>query len=567
MRQCRSSLGSKRKSMRTLFVGILCSTAANGYVLSAATHELAPSVFSRAADVGAAAANTRVIQQAIDAAKDGDTVVVPGGHYVVETLVIQGKKDFVLRGKGRDATTLIRQAMSWDNDVNGICPGIGVLLVKEVHGFELADMALDGNAPRMAIKGRGRFGEDGRIVAGTPQFPECHPEGTAVNGVAVVRSTDVNVHDMAFRDGFRWCVHFGQVKRLSFVGNVINTGRLYGFWNGHADEPGGVVHCHTSQDGLHLVNVVDATIQWNTIRSEDSAVAIEANPAWDWYAFPGDREKNLGTRDIRVLNNELTTNSDAHRGDIVRGRGLGDAWIGQGCVDIFYNEHWDIEGKSRRSGRTALIRDVTVSGNRLADARHGVRAGIFRNAGPRDASSPAHRIQGLVVEGNATSARAGVQRNAPGGMERIMKDFRQPDIVARHGGVAVLVHHADEVRISGNTIANVTGGTGIELVDVTRFRIVGNQIRNVRGTSLADALRWDGGEGIRVWNPPGPAFDAAGFEIINNRISDTASYAIFMANTANGICPRGENETARWVTWPGQESRSIFLRGCDRVAD
>jgi hypothetical protein len=541
--------------------------AANPYALGGATHELVPSAFSPGTDAGAAASNTRVIQQAIDAARDGDTVVLPAGRYAVETLMIRGKQDFTFRGAGKERTTLLRRAVSWDNDVDGICPGISVLFVEDVRRFELSDMTLDGNAPRMTIKGRGRFSPDGRIVAGTPQFPDCDPGGGGVNAVAIVRSTGANVHDMVFRDGFRWCVHFGQVKELTFVGNEIRTGRLHGFWKGHVDEPGGVVHCHTSQDGLHLVNVVDATIEWNTIRSEDSAIAIEANPTWDWYAFPGEPEKNLGTRGVRVLHNDLATNSSAHNGDLITGGGLAGAWIGQGCVDVFYNELWDPEGRVLRSGPTSLIRGVTISENRLAHARHGVRAGVFRNAGPRDATSPAHRIQGLVIERNVPSARVGVRRDARGGIERITKDSLQPDRGARHGGVAVLVHHADDVRISGNSIAHVTGGTGIELVGVRRFRILENAIEAIRGTSLADRGRWDGGEGIRVWNPPGKAFDAGGFEIVGNRIADTSSYSIFITDTVNGICPRAGNETVGWTTWPGQEQRGIFLRNCDRVGE
>ena len=93
-----------------------------------------------------------------------------------------------------------------------------------------------------------------------------------------------------------------------------------------------------------------------------------------------------------------------------------------------------------------------------------MRAGVFRNAGPRDATSSAHRIQSLVIDGNSPAARAGVRRDVSGGITEIRKDALQPEQGARHGGVGVLVHHADDGRIAGNAITNVTGGTGIELV-------------------------------------------------------------------------------------------------------
>ena len=211
--------------MRQFSFSIGASLVVCAQVLGGETNALPPAALSQAYEEMAARANTWAIQGAIDAARDGDTVVLPAGRYLVETLVTRGKQDFILRGVGQEKTTLLRRAVSWDNDVDGICPGISVLFVEEARQFTLSDMALDGNAPRMAIKGRRRFAADGRIIAGIPQFPTCDPAGGAVNAVAVVRSVDLNVQDMLFRDGFRWRLHVGQVKGLTFVGNEIRTGR------------------------------------------------------------------------------------------------------------------------------------------------------------------------------------------------------------------------------------------------------------------------------------------------------------------------------------------------------
>jgi hypothetical protein len=518
---------------------------------------------------GGAAANTKAIQDAIDGAGDGDVVLIPAGVFPVETIAVHQKTQFSLRGAARGKTVLRRLPMRWDNNTQGRCPGIGILFVSEMAGFELADITLDGNAPNMQIQGPGGFHPDGTIRDGSPQFPDCEPRGTGASAVVIERSTDVNVHDVEFRDGFRWCVLVGQVKGLEFVGNKIITGRLYGNWKGHRDTPEGLPHCHQSQDGLHLVNVVDATIQWNTIRSEDSGIAVEANPAWDWYTFPGESAPNVGTRDIRVLNNDISTNSKAQQKELIRGQGLADEWVGQGCVDVFYNERWDLEGKILRAGPSALIRSVLVSGNRLTQARHGVRAGIFRNANEHDAASPAHRIQGLVIEGNVPGALAGCDGKAKGGISKITKDTFHPNVAVRHGGVAILVHHADDVQIRNNSISDVSGGTGVELVDVTAFRIVENRIQDIRGTKLADQVSWDGGKGIRVWNAPSrPTYDAKGFEITGNQVDNTASYSIFITDTANGSCPRGGNRTSRWVPWQASpEQGAMYLRDCTGVRE
>lgn len=118
-----------------------------------------------------------------------------------------------------------------------------------------------------------------------------------------------------------------------------------------------------------------------------------------------------------------------------------------------------------------------------------------------------------------------------------------------------------------NVISEVCGGTGVELVDVTAFRMTGNRIRDIRGTALADQRPWDGGEGIRVWNAARrPACDATGVEIVGNQITNTSSYSIFITDTATGSCPRAENRTAPWKAWPlPAEQRSIYLRDCPGV--
>lgn len=522
----------------------------------------------RVAAHDSAASNTRIIQEAIDAAAPGDTVVLPPGNFLVNMIVVKNKRAISLRGAGAGRTTLRRNAERWDNDSQGVFQGLALLFVVEVADFNLGELTLDGNAHHMEIKGRGQFGPDRTIVAGTPQFPDCDPAGPGMNTVAIERATNVEVHDAEFRDGFRWSVFFGQVKGLDFHDNRITTGRLYSAWRAHTDSPNGVLHCHQSQDGVHLVNCVDARIQWNTIRSEDSAIAIEANPEWNWFRFPGEATPNRGTERIHVLNNDIATNSSAHQDRLILGKGLARKWVGQGCVDIFYNERWDPSGKIAQRGTNALIRDIVVSGNRLSNARHGVRAGVFRNANAYDASSPNHRVRGLAVVSNNATEKAGVGHNIVGGITAITKDTLHPDSGARHGGVAVLIHHADDVRIEDNKISDVHGGTGVELVDVTMFKVLRNRISGIHGTILADQNPWDGGEGIRVWNAPGIVkYDAQGFEITGNEILGTSSYAIFVTDTANGTCTRVTNKTSRWKPWPGFEQRGIFLRDCVNIRE
>ena len=515
-----------------------------------------------------AATNTQVIQRVIDASQPGDVVIIPAGSYLVKTLTVPRKKKLSLQGVGSDKTVLRRHAETWDNDTQGLFPGLAILHAVEVVDFELSAIAFDGNAEHMAVKGPGRFGEDRHIRSGTPQFPQCQNDGGQLHTLAIERSANVTIHHAEFHDGYRWCVYLGQVKSLHFHHNRINTGRLSTTWMGHADSPGGVMHCHQSQDGLHLVNVVDATIQWNTIRSEDSGISIEANPGWSWFTMPGESSPNLGCRNIRVLNNDISTNSSAHQGNIHQGKGLAKEWIGQGCIDIFYHENWDPTGKIDARGERALLREIAIAENRLSQARHGVRVGIFRNANAFNATSPQHRIQGLTIRRHHSRSRAGFDHRAVAGIGQITKDAIHPIKSARHGGVALLIHHADRVVIDDNEIQEVHGGSGIEIVGCTQFVIRRNRISHIHGTNLAEEDHWQGGEGIRVWNAPAqPCFDAQGFSIVENRIADTASYAIFVTDTANGRCSRASNRTEKFQPWSNQETRGIYLRNGTNVRE
>jgi hypothetical protein len=513
-----------------------------------------------------AVTNTRVMQQALDACRDGDVVLLPAGSFLVKNLLITGKRNIKLRGAGAGKTLLRRHAERWDNDTQGPFRGLAILHVKEVDNFELSGITFDGNAEHMEIKGPGTFDRNRFISSGSPQFPTCEPDGSHLHTVAIERSHDMQIHHAEFQDGYRWCVYFGQVKKVHFHHNQITTGRLSTTWMGHTDQAGGIMHCHQSQDGLHLVNVVNAIIQWNTIRSEDSAISIEANPAWNWYALHGETMRNLGSRQIRVLNNDISTNSAAHEKNLVTGHDLAQQWIGQGCIDVFYHEKWDKEGKVDCRGERALIRDILIAENRLSQARHAVRVGIFRNANENNATSPQHRIQGLTIINHHSRARAGHDHQAIAGVSKITKDVHHPHLASRHGGVAFLLHHADAVVVEDNEITDVDGGSGIEMVGCTKFFIRRNRISHIRGTKLAEADEWHGGEGIRIGNPDTkPCFDAHGFVIADNLIRETASYGIFITDTANGQCSRKTNITLQFFPWSKEESRGIYLRNVERM--
>lgn len=539
-----------------------------------------------AADLVAGAAganrNAAVIQRAIDGTPDGGTITLPEGQFVVETVFVRGKKGLTIRGQGRDRTTLRRAGFAWDNDAQGDCPQTTeVLWCETCDGLTLRGLTLDGSAHHMAIKGPGTFGPDGSISSGTPQFPRF----TRLSGTVLLvqLAENVTIENVSLRHGYRWAAFIGQVKGFTFTRNVIDTGKLSTEFKGHWDGPRGqgVQHVHTSQDGLHMINVVQARVLHNTIHAEDSAIAVEANPDWQWWTFAGETAANTGTRDVQIGSNFLRTNSpDRANGlmtdrDGIYGTGLAERWVGQGGVDIFYMANWDPRGDVAAVGDAARIQDVVIFRNAIENCRYGVRAGFFMGADDFNSDVSRHRVRGLTVKEHRPPHKAGCHDEREAGIRRITRNDL-PGSWNRTGGVAVAVRNTDGLTVQDNDITDVKGGIGIEVIRTTAFALVGNTIRDVSGTKLAADGRWDGGEGIRVWNAPEDRsdpnhrhgrYDAGGFEIARNTISNVASYGIFITNTRNGACPRATNGVERFRPFDGRERRGIFIRDSDDVRE
>jgi|GEM_PF-1864017 len=495
------------------------------------------------------------------------TLRIPAGLFDVATIDVSFILNVNLIGAGIDSTTLRRRPIAWNNRTQGDVPEwTEIIRGRRSSGLVVRDLTLDGNAYRMAIAGSNLI-----------QFPTCKNGEGCSGAINVTLSHNVIVNNIRVRNGFRWAAQFGQVKGLEFSDNIIDSGNVFTDFQPHLDPGGTIAHVHSSQDGLHLVNVVNGKILRNSIWSQDSGIAIEGNTEWNWFTFKDETLPNIGSRNVVVEQNFVQTNRGAGLGRpaltdaAVYGDRLSSDWIGEGGIDVFY---WEQAANRTKSfiGTASAIQNIVIQKNAVNGARYGARVGSFYGA-DYDGLNRIHRIANVQIIDNNPLFRAGRGLQYLAGFRNITTSAK-PGIYNPTGGVGIKVNSADGVEIARNDISNVIGGLGVELGNVTSFKVNSNVISGVYGRSLALNFRWDGGEGIRVWNAygnpsndpnfVGPFFNAQSSEILSNIIRDVSSYGIYVYGTANFKVSRTSNIITKYIP-VGIERRSIALEGTSGI--
>lgn len=505
-----------------------------------------------------ASRNTLAIQSAIDSLTSGQKLLLPAGVYDVETIFIpQDLSNIEIAGNGIDATTLRRKGFQWNNNTQGDCSlHTEILVASGSSHLGLKNITLDGNCHHIAISGYGTWNTtNGNVLSGTPQFPTFISADTYQSSSGSVISYRLGYYlsfdSIQVKNGYRWAIFFGKISGLTFRNSIVSTGNISTEFKGHYDvSPNNtVMHMHTSQDGIHLVNVSNAEIEYNDIHSEDSAIAFEINPSWNWGGFDYCKDNKVNNNYISTLSptdSETLLNND----DGIYGQGLASQWVGQGAVDIFYNESYDTGGTIYSGGSTCPFRNFEIFQNAFNGVRYGVRAGFFIGAGSYDNNHYNHRIYNINVHDQVSSYMAGRNKNKPAGMSDIVKNTISGSWNLS-GGAGVAIRNTDEVTVENNEITDVTGGIGISITNVRDFNILNNTIDQVSGTELGTSwFNWDGGEGIRVWNDntlsydpniDNGIFDADSFLIQGNYIGEAETYKIAVISTKNGIVKKNKN--------------------------
>jgi len=489
--------------------------------------------------------NATAITTALSHLSKGQDLQLPEGVYDVTTIQVpETLNRCTITGMGIWKTVLRRKAFAWDNNSQGTCPlNTEIFRVQNIQNFELSNMTLDGNCHQIAICGYGQFDQTtGKILSKTPQFPAYSQSSGSVLNITLCKN--IRIDNVCFQNGYGWCVTLVAIDGFLMRNSIIDTGNLSTNFKGHRNHAPNnkVMHVHSSQDGLHMVNVCNAIIEFNDIHSEDSAIAIELNPLWNGGSY--NKSEN-----IIIKNNFVSTSSPTdpaklmNDDDIIFGTGLTNEWVGQSSVDIFYNDRFDPKGQVHMSGKQGAFRDIEISQNSFEGVRQGVRCGFFLGGGANNCENVNHRFYNLRIIDNSPKYLAGRDKNKPAGIRNVTKDTISWNL---NGGAGIAVRHTDSVIVNNNLIQNCIGGLGISIQDVTRFKILDNQMDNIVGTQLGNG--WSGGEGIRVYNDLdythdslNGQFNAYNFLIKGNKIGYITTNKIAIINTKNGIAKCNEN--------------------------
>lgn len=504
-------------------------------------------------DEAIAERNAKAIVTALSRLSKTQDLLLPEGTYYVNTILIpKTTKDCVIAGAGIGKTILIRTPFSWDNNTQGNCTlRTEIFQAEYITGLELRNMTIDGQSQHMAISGYGQWNTTtGEALSGLPQFPSYQSQDdfspSAGSVIAIRLSNNITFESVEFKNGFRWCIILGKINGFTMRNCILETGNLSTEFRGHYDPAphNQVMHMHTSQDGLHMVNVSNALIEYNDIHSEDSAIAIELNPSWNWGGY--DVVEN-----VLVRNNYVSTISPSepeklmNDDDAIYGTNLADAWMGQSAVDIFYNENFDKEGNTYYDGK-AYFRNIEISENAFENVRQGVRCGFFIGASPGHFN---HRIFNLTIRNNEPAFVAGRNRDKQAGIRNVFKNTHASSW-NKSGGAGIAVRYTDSLTVSDNYIENCVGGLGISIENVTNFTITDNHIDRISGKSLGDlGSQWIGGEGIRInnlylTNDPNldkGCFNAGYFLVEGNKIGEVETTKIAVLTTQNGIIRLNKN--------------------------
>jgi hypothetical protein len=419
------------------------------------------------------------IQQAVNAATDGDTVQVSQGVYF-ETVVIS--KSLALEGGWNDDFS----AQDWDTYVTTIDAegngsvirtalpfGVSAITVT-IEGFTL----MHGDASSYLGWGGGILLQDDFV--GTSQFTVRH--NVISNNYACPDSSPPSCQGW----GGGITVYGGSaVIADNFIGN--NTAR----WEDGGGRGGGIA----------VSGYANVTIERNTIIANTAVFSTTGS----WTAQGGGVDLSYAgdatLRDNEIRGNFAAVNGTGYGGGVYAEGDLYDNVIAKNTASVNDTGY----GGGVYAYHTGTFERNTVEGNIASQNGDGTGGGIY-------ALYLQNAVQNTIVDNEATRG-GGIYYNTYTGQENfsynyVARNEATGNSEARHDGGGGIASAANWLNITGNTLISNTAyyGGGVQIIDGDRYVVERNHIE--LNTSTA-------GGGIMVK-------DATG-RIVDNLIFDNAS--------------------------------------------
>lgn len=271
------------------------------------------------------AVNTEAIQNAIDACKAGDTVVVPKGHFRSGALFLKSHMTFRL-----DEGAVLRGS---DN------PADYPLMTYRYEGVErlcYASLLNTEGAPHedISIVGKGTIHANGKVLYAAELKEKAGLRGCAV----CIRNTDgLVIQDVTIREAPFWCLHPIYCKNVLIEGVSIYT---------KYDEDGNLLEI-INGDGIDIDSCEHVRIANCLLESEDDCIAIKSG------ANVAGRRVGLPSSDIVIENCKFQSGFGVAMGSEMSG-GIRDVYV-RNCD---FHDVFSIATLKAIRGRGASVRNI-----------------------------------------------------------------------------------------------------------------------------------------------------------------------------------------------------------------
>ena len=371
--------------------------------------------------------NTRIIQDAINACKPGDTVLIPAGTFTSGALFLKSDMTLQIDGTLKGSTNVSDYP----------------IIPCRFEGFEMdcyASLLTLGNRDRtgpynitnVVITGTGTIDGSGRALGNAQKAKSGNrSRGRAI---CIMNAQNVTVRGITVSYGPAWTIHAIYSDRLLFDGlRLISKNPEYRIHNGDGIDPDSCTHVTITNCYFH---------------TGDDSIAIKSGKNLDGYTAA------KPSAHILVANCII----DGSNGGIVIGSEMSGSVrhvLVTNCV--IKNIGWEGLDIKSSAGRGGTVEDVTFSHITMNKVRIGVRLSMAYNVNNDGTPAPVPptfrniRAENITCTGGAGTAIQIVGlTNSP--VSNVV--FENCDLVSRNG---VTVDHADGITFTNVTIRNSTG--------------------------------------------------------------------------------------------------------------
>ena len=404
----------------------------------------------------------------------GGNIIVPEGTYLISgTLRVPSNTTMLIGGQIKMANGVALSMIGNSNpqlgNTGNSVPSSISYTNTNIHIIGFGSGVLNGNAQNIGKKSPigtatsdpvGLYNGDVGNLQNSPYY-----RARCINMIGV---NNCSVQNLTILDAAETTVWFRNCANVVCTGNIINTGN----GNGMSGLLVNNAANGQNQGGIQLENCIDGTVANNVVSSSDDCIAITA----------------LGLGPAGKSNNITITGNSCHNKTVIT---AGQVMNGNGTrVTRAYTSTYSDQ----------ILENITIIGNNYRGGGGGVLIG--ENSASFGSQVNAQVNNQIIVEGNTIS------------------DLNELGSAT----YCIYVYGSAGFNIDNNTIANITGRSGIQIVNSINGILDGNLIQySTDAVSIDETAIYSNDQYGNVYN----------IQVNNNRVVDSPSGGIQFLNYLN----------------------------------